>query len=62
MAQSRYGPKPVIQTKLDERGETYEGPTIQAILDRMDIQQLRNAAGSQDLLLFVAKSAEVTPA
>jgi hypothetical protein len=61
VVQSRYDPKSVIQTKLDERGEKYKGPTIQAILDRVDIQQLRNAAGIQDLLLFVAKSAEATP-
>ncbi len=62
VVQSRYDPKSVIQVKLDERGEKYESQAIQAILDRVNIQQLRSEAGIQNLFLFVTKSVEATPA
>ncbi|ETW98069.1 hypothetical protein [Candidatus Entotheonella palauensis] len=60
--QSRYDPKSVIEAKLAARGEPYQVPAIQAILNRVNLQQLRKAAGIQGLLLFVAKSVEAAPA
>ena len=62
IVQSRYDPKATIQSKLDQRGATYGSAILQAILDRVDIQQLRNTAGLQPLLRFVAKSTEAAPA
>jgi len=62
VVQSRYDPKSVIKAKLDERGEDYNGPTVQAILNNLNVQRLHNAAGIHDLLSFVSRATAATPA
>jgi hypothetical protein len=62
LIQSRYDPKSVVKAKLEERGETYNGGTVQTILDRLDVRRLRSAPGLQNLLSFVARATAATPA
>ena len=62
VVESRYNPKLVIQTKLNQRGEKYNARTIRAVLDNLDVQRLQTADGIRELLRFVANAAVATTA
>ena len=62
MVQGRYEPKETIKRLLQTRDQQYDPATQLALLQRLNLDRLRDAPVIKDLTAFVAKAVQATPA